>query len=203
MTDEGALDHVAEFVLRHAGPRAGDERRHPGIAQGRADAQPRDLLLGLDEPQLDVIGIEADELEFRLQRLPSCAAERPDHADAPRCAPRQLLDDLGDAVFLAPTHLGIASHLPRQRQVVVVLDEHHHALGGPEQQQSFRRAGPTRHPARRVADILHRDDEHMIGVRRRHGARDAGMATGILGVGKARVALREDRLQVGGKPERS
>src|SRR6266446_8202476 len=48
MADEGALDHVAEFVLRHAGPRAGDERRHPGIAQGRADAQPRDLLLGLD-----------------------------------------------------------------------------------------------------------------------------------------------------------
>ncbi len=85
----------------------------------------------------------------------------------------------------------------------MVLDEHHHALGRPEQQQGFRRAGPTRHPARRVADILHRDDEHMIGVRRRHGACDAGMATGILGIGKARVALLEDRLQVGGKPERS
>jgi hypothetical protein len=202
VANEGALDHVAEFVLRHAGPRAGDERRHSGIAQGRADAQPRDLLLGLDEPQLDVIGIEADELEFRLQRLPSRAAERPDHADASAAAPREFLDDLGDALFLAPTHVGIARHLARQRQVIVVLDEHHHALAGPEQQQRLRGAGPTRHPARRVADILHRDDKHMVRARRRHGARDAGMATGILGIGKTRIALFEDRSQVGGKPER-
>jgi len=64
-------------------------------------------------------------------------------------------------------------------------------------------AVPTRHPPRRVADILHRDDEHMVGACCRHGARDTGMATGILGVGKARVALLEDRLQVGRKPQRS
>ena len=82
VADESALDHAAELVLGHAGPGAADQRRHAGVAQCGADAQPCDLFLGLDEPQFHVVGIEAHEREFRLQRLPAHAAERPDHADA-------------------------------------------------------------------------------------------------------------------------
>ena len=44
LADIGALDGVAELPLVHARPDGIAQRRHAGVAEGRADPQPVELL---------------------------------------------------------------------------------------------------------------------------------------------------------------
>src|SRR2546421_377125 len=195
LADVGALDQVAELAFGHADADVLEQGLEPGVAERRADAQPVDLLLGLDEAQAHVLGIELDDLEMRLELSLLARQQRPDQADALCPAPLELVDCLGDAAVLAPAHVAVARDFACEREMVVPLDMHHHAAAGLEHDIGLDGARPARDPLRRVAGAMVGDDEEMVDVVLLHDAREPLMAPRVLGAGKPRIFLSDDRAQ--------
>src|SRR5258707_750938 len=82
------------------------------IAERRADAQPVDLFLGLDEPEPDILGVELDDAEFLLQLALLAREERSHEADALGTAPLELGNGEGHAAMLAPSDIATLGELP-------------------------------------------------------------------------------------------
>ncbi len=200
-TDIGALDHAAELMLGHAGLGAADERRHAGVAERRADAQPGNLLVGFVDAQLDVVAVQADDLELGLERLPARPGERPDHPDALCPAPAEFVDHRDDALLLAPDDVHAAGEHSRLRHVVVVLHMHRHLFARLEDEQRLRGAWPAGDPARRVADVLRADDQHVVDAVPFHDLRQRAVPARIFHIGEARVVLLQHRSQFGRQAE--
>ncbi len=124
--DVGAFDPVSELPLIQPGSRRITQRRHPQIAEMRANAQPVDLFRGLDLPQTDVVAAQAFRLA-KLRRQGRVLFGR-DHAHCCHAIfasppPLKRFYGLGNRRFATPRDIGPIGKDRRLRCMIDVLHE--------------------------------------------------------------------------------
>ncbi|HEV3185123.1 MAG TPA: hypothetical protein VGZ49_09590 [Xanthobacteraceae bacterium] len=187
------LDQRAQFALAHSGARAAQQGVEAHVAEGGADAHPRDFFVRLAQPQPAVIFAEVDEVEGgELARMQP--GQQPDDADALGAAAVQFPRDRRHAGALRPTDLGVAGDFASVGNMVVVLDEQNIPLARSEQGDRPCRRRPARQPAhaRPGAFLAAQQNGVARAPCRRVGQRV--VAPGKFGVGKTSERLREDVL---------
>ncbi len=190
----GALAQVSQIALVVAQPDALAHALIACVGQGGTDAQPFDLLVGLDQPRAEIGPVQVDQgFGARVDRLDRAQRHRSDHADA-RVRSAACFDRLyhgrNGAALAAPQHLGLPGDVPAFGQVVVELDVHGRGVAGRKDDRGL----DGHRPAGEVTDGRPRHpgpvNEHMIEVVLVQPSVDQLAPVAHLRVREARILLR-------------
>src|SRR5665213_319804 len=197
--DVSSLDQIVERAFGEARFEAVAQAGHAEIGEIRADAQPVDLLLRLDQAIPRVRTIEIFwRAELRGNDGVLLGGERPDRGDviAPSAALHQHVSRRGDRGLATPGNVGFIGDQRRLRFVIDPLHEKCIAFARGEYADRFRGHRPSREILHDRAKPIGAAENQVIALRLGKQRLDRGAMARHLGGRETRIFGVDDFLKV-------